>query len=231
MKILIIGAGGVASHLIPMLQNTLKGDLEVILQDADILEKRNLDRQRFDEKYIGMNKAEALLKTTGVKGKHIPTWFSEGTYVEECDLIICCADNNACREAILNQADQQQIPVIIAGNETYDGQSFVYFPCWKDTKCDPRLRYKDIITDESFNPVRCTDTTVVESAPQTMTANIKAAIFAHDLLFLWWRDLKIEADGFDEISKVTPVEIYYTKYKVTVETRETLNNNPRVQLP
>lgn len=56
----IIGAGGVASYLLPVLIKTFPIP-NLWLRDADKLEERNLDRQLFSPDQIGQFKAEALI--------------------------------------------------------------------------------------------------------------------------------------------------------------------------
>ena len=59
--IYIIGAGGVGSWLTPAIC-LLKNKNDVTVIDADILEKKNLNRQLFTDSEIGLSKADALSK-------------------------------------------------------------------------------------------------------------------------------------------------------------------------
>ena len=61
----IIGAGGVASYLLPVLTKTFPCP-KLWLRDADKLEEKNLDRQLFRNDQIGQSKAEALLTLLGM---------------------------------------------------------------------------------------------------------------------------------------------------------------------
>lgn len=59
MKIQIIGLGGVGSNLAYLLTKETKID-HFVLCDHDVVEHKNLSRQFFFHKQIGMNKADAL---------------------------------------------------------------------------------------------------------------------------------------------------------------------------
>ena len=57
-KVLIIGAGGIGSFLIPLLKKT--GLYSITVADPDIVEKKNLPYQNYGEEDIGDNKASLM---------------------------------------------------------------------------------------------------------------------------------------------------------------------------
>ena len=58
---IIVGCGGVGTHLAYLLSKLNKEELQTItLIDNDNIERKNLERQLFIEEQIGQNKAEAL---------------------------------------------------------------------------------------------------------------------------------------------------------------------------
>lgn len=195
-NILIIGAGGVASYLFPVLVKSFK--LESIdLMDKDVLEERNLDRQAFDKRTIGMCKAEALLasnkwlKHYDVECHFIDTWFTASTDISKYDLVICCADNHVARKGALAACDQYNKICVIAGNEYFDCEAYIYYPDHdQDLSSDPRIKFPEILTDESGNPVRCQGEEQ-EAHPQLAIANMGAA---HKILHLLWNHVHSKAD-------------------------------------
>lgn len=188
MNIHIIGAGGVASYLVPVLIKTFRPKV-LTIQDKDILEKRNLDRQLFSPAQVGMNKAHALAKlnkTDGVIIKVIEEWFEETQDLDpETHVLICVADNHMARNAALAAADMHQdnnIHLIIGGNEYFDNEAYYYTTRLRGTPADPRIRSPEITTDHTGSPLSCQGVAQVAS-PQLAVANFGCA---HKILSLLW---------------------------------------------
>jgi hypothetical protein len=185
---LIIGAGGVASYLLPVILKTFR-PAKLTIIDKDILEERNLDRQMFDERLVGVNKAQALVTTVistkdKVEVNIITDWFSDSTALpDDIDCIICCADNHEARHAALLRTEAFQCYAYIGGNEYFDSQAFVCHSSWLGSpKLDPLLRYPNIATDHTGSPFRCQGEAQVAS-PQLAIANLSCAA---KLLHLVW---------------------------------------------
>lgn len=200
----IIGAGGVASYLLPVLIKSFK-PASITIVDKDILEERNLDRQMFSKDDIGKNKGVAL-HDTYVKDwlyyckpersnvfSVITQWFDEMTELpDDTDCIICVADNHAARHAALFYADKHKVPCIIGGNEYLDNESYIYYSTWNGTKKDPRIRYPEIVTaGDEGSPMACTGTATIAS-PQLAIANSGCASKILHLLWVWERFAKKE---------------------------------------
>lgn len=192
----IIGAGGVASYLLPVLLKTFRPQSLTII-DKDILEERNLDRQMFDSSWIGKPKAAALMAShRGLSGfdkdqvAHFPSgntvindWFSDAiTLPDDVDALICCADNHEARHSCIQRANALGCYAYIGGNEYLDSQAFVYHPSFAGTDKDPLKRYPNIATDHEGSPFRCTGEAQVAS-PQLAVANLNCAA---KLLHLMW---------------------------------------------
>lgn len=189
----IIGAGGVASYLLPVLLKTFRPESLTII-DKDKLEERNLDRQMFSRQQIGMNKGAALADIHATRGHAaqghsdtlvsiIPEWFSDSTALpDETDAIICCADNHEARYAAIKRADLIGEFAYIGGNEYLDSQAFAYHRDWKGSNRDPLVRYPNIATDETGSPFRCQGDAQIAS-PQLAIANLSCAA---KLLHLMW---------------------------------------------
>lgn len=212
----IIGAGGVASYLIPVLLKSFKPKA-VTLVDADRLEERNLDRQLFRKDQIGQYKAEALMRLYpqgewGAKWYIIKQWFDASTKLhEEVDAIICCADNHMARYAAMRVADDIGCMAYIGGNEFLDSQAFCYYRSWRGTKRDPVIRWPSIATDEEGSPFRCQGEAMV-SSPQLAVANLNCAGKILHLAWIYERWLQTSGLAGDSLLKLRddtlPVEFF-----------------------
>jgi molybdopterin/thiamine biosynthesis adenylyltransferase len=226
--IYIIGAGGVASYLLPALIKTFR-PTEVTLVDQDQLEERNLDRQLFAFDQIGMMKADALIQhhfpihsyRGGESGfgtytveetfrvNVLPQWFSTSTKVpDDVDLIICVADNHMARRDAMQAAVALGINCYIGGNEYVDSQAWVLRPEFADTPKDPRVRYPAILTSMEGSPIRCTGE-AQEASPQLAMANFHCAAKILHLMWVWERFFRenraeLEAAAIDQL----PVELF-----------------------
>jgi molybdopterin/thiamine biosynthesis adenylyltransferase len=173
-NVIIVGAGGSGSYLLPLLLKQM--DRKIVLYDGDSYEERNLDRQLFDKRFVGVNKARALASTYGDRVIAKEEWFTPATSVRNNSLIFCCADNHVARKNILERCDRTLSFCAIAANEYQSGQALFYRPEWKGSRLDPRVRFPDILTDTSGDPTSCTGE-AAEASPQlalynSMSANI-----------------------------------------------------------
>jgi len=178
MKICIVGAGGIGSHLIPLMAQM---GHRVVVMDGDTFEDKNLDRQRFEESYIGKNKADAMALMYPGYVDSEPRWLRETHQLRHFDFVICVPDNNRARMVALRAGKQFDIPVIIAGNESTSANACIYHPDLP--KSDPLIRYPDLAEPDVVERISCHE--AAQTAPQTMLANVMAASFA-SALFLFW---------------------------------------------
>tara|TARA_R110002050_G_scaffold75215_2_gene161345 strand:+ start:19431 stop:20006 length:576 start_codon:yes stop_codon:yes gene_type:complete len=96
-KILIIGAGGIGSYLIPLLDRL--GCYTLTVYDNDTIEKKNLLYQNYQEEDISLNKAEVMMQRySSVFGQPYPVLTVN--QIQGYDLVICCADNLTVRRLI-----------------------------------------------------------------------------------------------------------------------------------
>jgi len=99
-KVLVIGAGGIGSFLIPLLYKT---ELYAItVYDPDIVELKNIPYQNFTKEDIGKNKSKVMCEKYNVKGE--PYFVLVPSQVMEYDLVICCADNLTVRRLMYKHA-------------------------------------------------------------------------------------------------------------------------------
>jgi len=228
INMLIIGAGGVASYLIPILYRVFKGSTFLIF-DGDKLEERNLDRQAFDAGEIGHNKAAAIIQTLLIRAE-LETENADQVSSEELvafdkfytgshdipeeyrpylRLIICVADNHEARKFALLSADELQIPCIIGANEYFDSEAYIYQPAWKDTPMDPRIKSPEILTSLTGSPLHCQEEQ--EASPQLAIANFACAGKIATMVWRWLVDTKknkihLHHENIYETITATPVE-------------------------
>ncbi len=186
MKVFVIGGGGGGSHLVGPLC-MLIGKENVIVMDGDTIEEKNLNRQLFTREDIGRNKSDALAERYGCEA--LPEWFAFGARsYEKGSWFIGCVDNMPGRAAILETCDFEDCCAVIAGNETYSADAYVYFPRWKNTPLDPRVYFTEILSDTSGDPRRagigCTGE-AQEKTPQLVVANLLGAALAIRLFEIW----------------------------------------------
>ena len=209
-QIVVVGCGGVGSYLIPALLRTVRDHKnpeespEIILVDGDILEQKNMDRQLFDEKHIGIKKSEAMhaayLKYYGPRLQHIPEFF-HGTemWLKQYSLLFACVDNHPGRSRCFTAADNTSSDVIMCGNGYTDAEAQYYTSMWRNTKRDPRVMFPEILRDRTDDPISreggCTGE-AQESTPQLAIANLCAATYALHLLWYYYQEEhKMDADA------------------------------------
>lgn len=194
LKAIIVGAGGVTSYMLPALKNSF--DLKLTLIDADILEKRNLDRQLFRNNHVGQHKAVALMRTYNFRkddGNVITTYFDSEMleteykfWFSEADIFICCADNHPARRDLLSAGKVMGKPVLVCANEYSTSQAYLYVPSLEEqySGVNPCTRYPEILTSNEGSPIRCQGD-ALEATPQLAIANQVSASLGNLLLWNW----------------------------------------------
>ncbi len=187
MKIYVIGAGGVASYLLPVLNRSVnRGTTDIIIMDGDRLEERNLDRQLFSSSFVGMNKAEALADMYNVE--YYPSYLREGSLLllkEFEDWLFVAVDNHKARRVALGIADNNRgVQVLIGANEYTDSEAYYYEYGLRGTDLDPRVRWPEILTDTSNDPTSCQGVELV-SSPQLAIANMLTAAYMMHLFYFY----------------------------------------------
>lgn len=226
LKALIIGAGGVTSYMLPALKNSF--DLQLTLIDGDVLEKRNLDRQLFRNNHVGINKAEALMRTYNFRkneGHIIRSYFDKEMMDTEykflfydADVLICCADNHPARRDLLEVAILIKKPILICANEYSTSQAYFFDPrlLSQYPMMNPLLRYPELLTSNEGSPIRCQGE-ALESTPQLAIANQTSASLGNLLLWMWF-------SGADTVEGYMPVEYQTTFSRIETITLDDLAN-------
>jgi hypothetical protein len=146
-RIVLVGCGGTGSHLLPNIlqyvwaQHTKdKHELpEIVLIDGDVVEQKNLVRQRFTSADLTLNKAAALARRyTSVFGLRINAFEGYISRVEELlklapsdrpNIIIGAVDNHRARmvmwQYFMSQNHQHPVFWIDSGNEGWNGQTIL----------------------------------------------------------------------------------------------------------
>lgn len=101
-KVLVIGAGGIGSFLIPLLNKVEMYDITVA--DPDKVETKNLTYQNFTEEDVGMNKAVVMGQYQSVESSIQFPILTE-KQMRGYDLVICCVDNIGLRRTMYNCKD------------------------------------------------------------------------------------------------------------------------------
>ena len=99
-KVLVIGAGGIGSFLIPLLD---KVDLySITVADPDKVETKNLTYQNFSKEAVNVNKAKWQEHSyDSVKNYSAYPILTE-KQMKGYDLVICCVDNLGVRRTLYN---------------------------------------------------------------------------------------------------------------------------------
>ncbi len=184
LNIIIVGAGGTASYLTPVLARFQCANLRIHVMDGDTLEKRNIDRQLFKEDEIGVNKAQALAQKYGLK--FIPEYLTvnnpRSVLIKSPDVMFCLVDNDQARKDAYDLAMANEIAFIVAVNEMFDASARIVLPEWHETD---RCLYKqnpEIKHPSQGGSINCTGR-IAEEFPQLAIANSMAASLALHLFF------------------------------------------------
>jgi len=234
MKIHIIGCGGVAGYFLPGFLRTLyyaksprlRGAI-VSLHDGDKLEEKNLQRQNFDREGVGLFKANLLRQDHAwfFNMESNPQYIDTSFQVERpSDLVIVFADNHTARAHALSAADEAGCPLISAANSTIGAEAWFYEPAWRESVLDPRVRWPEILTDDTGSPVHaagCQSEERMREVPQTPIANNMAAALA----MLMFNFHLIDRPGLDAAmtQPFWPVRFYSTNNSLGVEKIHQIN--------
>ena len=100
-KVLLIGAGGIGSYLIPILNRL--GVYQVTAYDDDKVEQKNLRYQNFGADDLGELKVYCFSSDMGGMYEAQPYLVLTEKQLKGFDLVICCADNLAVRRMLYRQ--------------------------------------------------------------------------------------------------------------------------------
>jgi len=221
-KLIIVGLGGIGSHLVaPLLQflNYEKNYFnDIWLVDGDKYEEKNLNRQLFSD---FENKALTQARHynnlyNNININFIDKYITEDNInkiVKDDDVVLLCVDNNATRKMFDNYISNDNIKnltIINGGNEYYDGgimvmvkQSGVMI-----TKTFSEL-HPEILEDVDKNPneLSCDELSNTEGGSQLGIINASVADLMRIALFsmIAGRGIKYEEVLINGLTGVTRV--------------------------
>jgi hypothetical protein len=181
----IVGCGGGGTYLLSVLSKTVSVK-NICLVDGDKVEKKNLSRQIiFDEDDVGDFKSVALAKKIGCKYEARYISENDPLKMEKGSVMFICVDNQPARKNCLEIVDKSSGVAIVCGNEYDSAQSYIYRARWKDSENDPRIKFPEILSDTSRDPLNphCSDE--YESEPQLAIFNALSATMGMHLFYLW----------------------------------------------
>jgi molybdopterin/thiamine biosynthesis adenylyltransferase len=139
-RVVIVGAGGIGSAIIPALAAAGVGSLTII--DSDVVEESNLQRQPlFRERDAGYSKADLALQFVQrlnrfVKARPVQERIDAGNaarLLSDHDLVIDGSDNFATRLAVSDACVELGIPLLSAAAVQFQGQVGLFRdrPCYR----------------------------------------------------------------------------------------------------
>lgn len=197
-RITVVGVGGVGSNLAGPLARLLsytkkegQQPYELVFIDGDHVEKKNLVRQDFILKDVGLSKAEAIigaLNVDGVNPSFEAAYVNEDNvakYITDRSIVILGVDNETSKHIVQEHCRTlDNVIMISGGNDTYDGDVSVYFkkdgveltpPIWHD---QPQIETPE--TDDHPERVPCGEQ--YEDDPQLFATNFTVAANILDVL-------------------------------------------------
>ncbi len=205
-NIIMVGAGGTASHLLHPLVAYLgieEEDWLIHLWDADIVEAKNLARQLFFPYDINTSKAQALARRFNDRVLTYETYIGEDNVtdaIKDGDIVFICADNMAVRRVINDYCKTlDNIVLINGGNELYSGSAQIYIR--EDSKnITPPLDFWspefDPANDEDDrSALSCAEIAILPGGEQTVMANNSVAAL------LLQAFARYEIDRYDNTNK------------------------------
>jgi hypothetical protein len=187
----LVGAGGTGSILYPLLKRYLttyektSGEpFRITIIDGKEVAAAKLDRQLFEGRYSGSNKAEALVAQYQDDPKvviAVPSYLNDQNIggIRNGDVVLIAADNYPVRARIeRHAATLDNITVINGGNEMRDGSLQIYMRRKGKNVTPPMSRgHAEILEDDKRDPaaLSCEQIAALPGGEQTIIANMMSA--------------------------------------------------------
>jgi hypothetical protein len=101
-KVLVIGAGGIGSFLIPLLDKV--GLYDISVADPDSVEGKNIPYQNFNLGHVSRNKAAIMAENYDSVSTYSKYPVLTEKQMSGYDLVICCVDNLSVRRTLYNSS-------------------------------------------------------------------------------------------------------------------------------
>lgn len=180
-KVVVVGAGGLGSAILPILVGA--GVACVRLIDHDIVSLSNLPRQLlYTEEDIGAYKVDVASRRLRLQNHncHIETYRERLTQsnasclLSDADIIVDGTDNATARIDIDTAAKKMGLPWLYASLEGWRGQLALFLPCDEDA-----LGYTDLFGDEEHEADAGLPIAVMTSTPAIIGSLAAAEVFKY----------------------------------------------------
>lgn len=211
MKFVIIGLGGIGSHLVEPLNRYLlslgkeeASKHEIQFVDGDKYEPSNVGRQNFAESLIGMNKAtaqetifNARFPNNDVVISSVADYIGENNVADiitEGSTVFSCVDNHVCRRIVSKHCQTlKDVLLISGGNELYDGNVQAF--CRKDGKSlnlPIEERHPEIGTTEDGDRAKmsCEELAQLPSGGQVIITNFAVSSLMLNLFYSYFSNVE-----------------------------------------
>lgn len=224
---LLVGAGGIGSHLaeplVRLLAHHPQGTWNVTVCDGDTYSESNRTRQLFLDGMTGKNKAQALCKKLSSAGfpyvVAYPYYLNENNIwrviselISPC-LIICAVDNAATRKLTLDCLEEytqntgDEYIWVSPSNGWSETQTSVHLQLNHYQTPSPLIRYQTLREPEDYIPKDDGCFELYESSPQLISANFKAASDALVLINSILEDKPIAAEVSGDVFQLKSIPL------------------------
>lgn len=213
MNIIIIGLGGIGSHLVrPLCRylNSLDEEIAITLIDGDNFEVKNESRQEFN--CFG-NKAEVIAQELAERYPRIDfsskEWYitEDNVYltIGEGDMVFMCVDNHATRSIVSRWCQRLDNVVLISGGNEYSDGNVQIFTRENGESVTPPLSssHPEIENPQDKNPGEMSCEELAQSgSPQLICTNLLAAAWMLSTFWKfteWWSEGRVGPFSYSEI--------------------------------
>jgi molybdopterin/thiamine biosynthesis adenylyltransferase len=217
-RIVVVGAGGAGSHLIPLLarfencREDREQPVEFFIADGDNYSKGNMNRQQFASHALNRNKADAQVAALedvyqNVNFYSLPFFIGKGnidSIVEENTVVFSCVDNHACRRIISDRCKElNNVLMISGGNEEFDGNVQAFCRVDGENVTPPvEARHPEITEDRGDRSIMsCDELANLPSGRQVLFVNFLGVALMAMFYYMYLHE------GHEKAGKT--IEIYF----------------------